>query len=186
MKRGRKSKHDWKSVNWKLPTKIIAAQLGVKTGAVSNARNKYAPSTVGRKTPILFLAQSKNLESGRAERWKNRARDWSQIDWSLSNLEIAALVKTNPTYVSLQRKKHDPRKTKMKTSEKQLALVRAWEKRNPERAQARKNAYWKTDKGKAAIKRRRKKFNAYRKRWRAEQKVKSGNDALRDRRANDQ
>ena len=58
----------------------------------------------------------------------------------------------------------------MKTSKKQLALVRDWEKRNPERAQARKNAYWKTAKGKAAIKRRRKKFNAYRKRWRAEKR----------------
>lgn len=66
----------------------------------------------------------------------------------------------------------------MKTSKKQLALVRDWEKRNPERAQARKNAYWKTAKGKAAIKRRRKKFNAYRKRWRA-QKAKSGNDELK-------
>lgn len=63
----------------------------------------------------------------------------------------------------------------MKTSKVQLARVRDWEQRNPERAQARKNTYWKTAKGKAAIKRRRKKFNAYRKRWRA-QKAKSGND----------
>jgi hypothetical protein len=58
--------------------------------------------------------------------------------------------------------------------EKQAKYVRDWENRNPEQAQARKNAYWKTAKGKAAIKRRRKKFNAYRKRWRA-QKAKSGN-----------
>ena len=65
----------------------------------------------------------------------------------------------------------------MKTSKKQLALVRDWEKRNPERAQARKNAYWKTAKGKAAIKRRRKKFNAYRKRWRAEKRKAANNDS---------
>jgi hypothetical protein len=58
--------------------------------------------------------------------------------------------------------------------EKQAKYVRDWEARNPEQAQARKNAYWKTAKGKAAIKRRRKKCNAYRKRWRA-QKAKSGN-----------
>lgn len=65
----------------------------------------------------------------------------------------------------------------MKTSKKQLAMVRDWERRHPEQAQARKNAYWKTAKGKAAIKRRRKKFNAYRKRWRSEKrkKAKSGN-----------
>lgn len=71
----------------------------------------------------------------------------------------------------------------MKTSKKQLAYVRDWERRNPEQAQARKNAYWKTAKGKAAIKRRRKKFNAYRKRWRA-QKAKSGNGESRDRTPN--
>lgn len=65
----------------------------------------------------------------------------------------------------------------MKTSKKQLEMVKDWERRHPEQAQARKNAWWKTKKGKAAIKRRRKKFNAYRKRWRA-QKAKSGNNAL--------
>lgn len=65
----------------------------------------------------------------------------------------------------------------MKTPKAQLTRVRDWERRNPERAQARKNAYWKTPKGKAAIKRRRKKFNAYRRKWRAEKslKAKSGN-----------
>ena len=62
---------------------------------------------------------------------------------------------------------------------KQLAMVRDWERRHPEQAQARKNAYWKMAKGNAAIKRRRKKFNAYRRRWRAEKrKAKVENDKL--------
>lgn len=64
-------------------------------------------------------------------------------------------------------------KWQRRNPEKQAKYVRDWEARNPEQAQARKNAYWKTAKGKAAIKRRSKKFNAYRKRWRA-QKAKSG------------
>jgi DNA-binding PadR family transcriptional regulator len=63
-----------------------------------------------------------------------------------------------------------------RNADKQAKYVRDWEKRNPEQAQARKNAYWKTPKGKAAIKRRRKKFNAYRRRWRAERaKAKAAN-----------
>lgn len=66
----------------------------------------------------------------------------------------------------------------LKTSKKQLAWVRDWEKRNPARAQARKNAYWKTAKGKAAIKRRRKKFNAYRRRWRAEKRKAANEKAM--------
>jgi len=69
----------------------------------------------------------------------------------------------------------------MKTPKIQLERVRDWERRNPERAQARKNAWWKTNKGKAAIKRRRKKFNAYRKKWRAEKrKAEAENAELSD------
>jgi hypothetical protein len=58
----------------------------------------------------------------------------------------------------------------MKTPPAQLARVRAWEKKNPKRAQARKNRWWQTQKGKAAIARRREKFNAYRRKWRADRK----------------
>lgn len=61
----------------------------------------------------------------------------------------------------------------MKTSPVQLARVRDWEERNPERAQARKNAWWKTKKGRAAAKRRQKQHNEYRRRWRAAQKQKA-------------
>lgn len=70
-------------------------------------------------------------------------------------------------------------KRKLKTSPAQRASWKNWAAENPEKAQATRNAYWKTAKGKAAIKRRRKKFNAYRKRWRA-QKAKSGNGELTD------
>lgn len=68
-------------------------------------------------------------------------------------------------------------KKELKTSAAQRASWKKWAAENPEKAQATRNAYWKTAKGKAAIKRRRKKFNAYRKRWRA-QKAKSGNAKL--------
>jgi hypothetical protein len=61
-------------------------------------------------------------------------------------------------------------KREVKTSKKQLAYVRDWERRNPERAQARKNRWWKTVKGKAWLKKHQKKRNAYRKRWRANQR----------------
>jgi hypothetical protein len=43
-----------------------------------------------------------------------------------------------------------------------------WAAKNPFRIQANKNAYWQTEAGKAFIKKRAKKFNAYRKKWRAE------------------
>lgn len=59
----------------------------------------------------------------------------------------------------------------MKTSEQQLAYVRDWERRNPDASQARKNRYWKTAKGKAAMKRRQAKHNEYRKAWRARKKA---------------
>lgn len=53
-----------------------------------------------------------------------------------------------------------------KTPPIQLERVRDWERRNPERAQARKNRWWATAKGKAAAKRRQAAHNAYRKAWR--------------------
>jgi hypothetical protein len=59
----------------------------------------------------------------------------------------------------------------LKTPPAQLARVRAWEAKNPKRAQSRKNRWWKTEKGKAAIARRREKFNAYRRNWRAERRT---------------
>lgn len=51
------------------------------------------------------------------------------------------------------------------------AAVQTWAEKHPEAAQANKNAYWKTRKGKAFIKARRKKFNLYRKEWRQRKKL---------------
>lgn len=60
----------------------------------------------------------------------------------------------------------------MKTSQKQLALVRDWEKRNPERAQARKNAWAKSPKGKAWLAKNQKKKNQRRDEWRKQNRLK--------------
>lgn len=60
---------------------------------------------------------------------------------------------------------------KMKTSKKQLALVRDWEKRNPEQAQARKNEWAKSAKGRAWLKANQKKKNKARDAWRERQKA---------------
>lgn len=63
------------------------------------------------------------------------------------------------------------KKRKPKTSPKQLARVRDWEKRNPERAQARKDAWAQSPAGKAWLKANQKKKNAARDAWR-QQKMK--------------
>jgi len=47
------------------------------------------------------------------------------------------------------------------------AARRKWADEHPAAAQATRNAYWKTAKGKAFIKRRRPRYNEYRKAWRA-------------------
>lgn len=54
----------------------------------------------------------------------------------------------------------------MKTSKKQLAWVRDWEKRNPDRAQARKNAWAQLSAGKAWLAKNQKKKNKRRDAWR--------------------
>jgi hypothetical protein len=54
----------------------------------------------------------------------------------------------------------------VKTSKKQLALVRDWEKRNPERAQARKNAWAQSPAGKKWLAKNQKKKNRRRDAWR--------------------
>lgn len=73
----------------------------------------------------------------------------------------------------------------MKTSKKQLAWVRDWEKRNPERAQARKNAWAKSTAGKAWLAKNQKKKNRRRDAWRKKKRLeakksKSGNVRVSD------
>ena len=57
-------------------------------------------------------------------------------------------------------------KAKVKTSPKQLAMVRDWERRNPEQAQARKNAWAVSQKGKEWLAKNQKKKNKARDAWR--------------------
>lgn len=69
----------------------------------------------------------------------------------------------------------------MKTSKKQLAMVRDWERRHPEQAQARKNAWAKSPAGKKWLAKNQKKKNRRRKLWRKRKRLeaktaKSGND----------
>lgn len=59
----------------------------------------------------------------------------------------------------------------MKTSKKQLALVRDWEHRHPEQAQARKNEWAKSKSGIAWLKKNQKKKNAARKLWRERKRL---------------
>jgi DNA-binding CsgD family transcriptional regulator len=60
---------DWPNVDWYgLGTKEIAQMHGVSTSIVSSYRKRYAPSTV--------LTQRKRY-------------DWSNVDWSKSNVDIA-------------------------------------------------------------------------------------------------
>jgi len=57
------------------------------------------------------------------------------------------------------------------TPKKQLAMVRDWERRNPEAAQARKNEWFKSEAGRAWLKKNQKRRNAARKRWRERKKL---------------
>lgn len=68
----------------------------------------------------------------------------------------------------------------MKTSKEQLEHVKDWERRNPERAQARKNNWFKTPKGLAWIKKNQKRRNAKRKLWRAKQRRQAANEKSSD------
>ena len=78
----------------------------------------------------------------------------------------------------------------MKTSKKQLACVRDWERRNPEQAQARKNAWAKSASGKKWLAKNQKKKNRRRDAWRKKKRIearkaKSGNGPDQGRRASD-
>lgn len=55
-------------------------------------------------------------------------------------------------------------------SESVTAARAKWAVKNPAANQANKNAYWQSDAGKKFIRKRRKKFNEYRKKWRASKK----------------
>lgn len=57
-------------------------------------------------------------------------------------------------------------KKKKITSEKQMALVRDWEKRHPEQAQARKNVWAKSEKGRIWLAKNQAKKNKARDAWR--------------------
>lgn len=59
----------------------------------------------------------------------------------------------------------------MKTSKKQLAYVRDWEKRNPKQAQARKNKWAKSAVGKAWLAKNQKKKNKARDAWRKRKRL---------------
>lgn len=61
-------------------------------------------------------------------------------------------------------------KNKPKTSAAQLARVRDWERRNPERAQARKDAWAQSPAGKAWLVENQAKKNKARDKWRARKK----------------
>lgn len=63
------------------------------------------------------------------------------------------------------------KKRKPKTSPKQLARVRDWEKRNPKRAQARKDKWAKSPAGRAWLRANQAKINARRDAWRARKKA---------------
>ena len=69
----------------------------------------------------------------------------------------------------------------MKTSKKQLAWVRDWEKRNPERAQARKNEWAKSPAGKAWLAKNQKKKNRRRDAWRKKETPRSKEGEVRER-----
>jgi hypothetical protein len=69
----RKRKHDWRCVDWSMPTGIIADMMGLTSEYVSNARQKYAPETV----------QTIHQQSIRAE------IKWKEVDWSKSDVQIA-------------------------------------------------------------------------------------------------
>lgn len=58
----------------------------------------------------------------------------------------------------------------VKTSKEQLEHVKDWERRNPGRAQARKNNWFASEKGLAWIKKNQKRRNAKRKLWRAKKR----------------
>lgn len=70
------------------------------------------------------------------------------------------------------------KKPKKKTSPEQLARVRDWEKRNPERAQARKDRWAQSPAGKAWLKKNQKKKNAARDAWRARKKQEAAERAI--------
>jgi len=62
-------------------------------------------------------------------------------------------------------------KCKPKTSAAQLAAVRAWERRNPAAAQARKYRWSQSPAGRAWLKKNQRKKNAARDAWRARKKA---------------
>lgn len=89
-----KERTDWKSIDWTLPTGVIAAQTGRSQGRVSGARRLHAPGT-------LYITRKPG--SGRKP-----ICDWSKVDWSLPNWRIAAAKKVTESCVSNQRSIHAP------------------------------------------------------------------------------
>lgn len=91
--RGFPSRVDWSAVDWSRPTSALAAELGVPKSHVSFARRKYAPETVGR------IRGPYSLTGGLA-----RER-WNTVDWSQSDIAIAAAFGVSRQAVNHQRQK---------------------------------------------------------------------------------
>lgn len=103
----RKSAHDWTVVDWSLPTKTIAQQLGCSSGCVSTARGKHAPESsmavAQHSRPCVICGtlfacppSAKNstcspaCRSERARRHSARPRPWSDA----AKAKLAARART--------------------------------------------------------------------------------------------
>lgn len=85
---------NWHTVDWSIPTGILAVQLRRSQNCVSSQRRRYAPET-------LYVTKQPGL--GRPP-----ACDWSTVDWSLSNEVIARQQDVTEACVSNRRSRHAP------------------------------------------------------------------------------
>lgn len=93
----KQNRQRWKNVNWTKSTTSIAEELGVTLSFVSVMRAKYAPETRAFMKPQVEIRLSNKY-------------DWTQIDWSKSNTQIAKELGAAPGTVRKARQ-HYAKKT---------------------------------------------------------------------------
>lgn len=95
-RRGRKCKFsDWVSVDWTLTDTAIAANVDASIPTVAKYRQKYDDSPPRERRE-------------RGEQRGRRRADWSSVDWTLTDEQIAAQLGRTVGTVYIRRCQHDP------------------------------------------------------------------------------
>jgi len=91
-----KRKIDWNGINWSKRTSLLARELNLPTTVISRARRRFAANTIEPDSHVDWSKLPQQI-------------DWSKVDWTKSNNELARELNVYDSVVAYKRKRYLPR-----------------------------------------------------------------------------